>query len=99
MIETHYPTTDQLLQGQRTRSGILFAAFMVTVVLIFGTVGLLLLFKPTMNVATAFLVGLAFYVCLAVPVIIWQQPRYGVYMLVAGCILFGGDPSMPKATI
>ena len=39
MIESHYPTTEQLISGQRTRRNLVFGALIVTTAIIFVIIG------------------------------------------------------------
>jgi len=98
MIQSHYPTAEELMKGQRTRSVFLLSMLIATVVLVFGMMGGLLYFFPTLPGPLVWLLGTSLFIALAVPVIVWNNPRLGFYMLLTGIMLFETDPGEARFT-
>jgi hypothetical protein len=91
MIESYYPSVDELVAEQRARKIYLMILLILAVIVVFGTIGVVIYFYPGQTPFVAFLGGLSVFLLLALPVIIWNNPRYGLYTLFIGAILFGGS--------
>lgn len=92
MVRSAYPTTEQLMAGQRARRNLLLFALLATLFLVFGAMGGLSYLLPHLSAAAVAVIGVALFVCVALPVLIWQEPRRGLYLLLTGGFLFEVDP-------
>lgn len=98
MIESHYPTTVQLMAGQRTRRQIIFGLLLVALILVCSAMAALsYLYPKTPGYALGF-AGLGVFVLLALPVVIWHKPHAALYILFCGTSIFGEGFSI-RATI
>lgn len=89
MIEQYYPDTERLLAQQAARRRWLTALLTFVVLLVTGTIGAVTMLMPGAPAAGSLLAGLVVLVCLAIPVLIWNFPRLGVYLLTATAIACG----------
>ncbi len=94
-----YSSAQAYKESQQARQRVLIALMLAVVVLVFGTMGVLMLVSPTLSGSAAWVAGAAVAVSLAVPVLIWNEPRRGIYVLIGAAVLFGGDPAYPRLTI
>lgn len=92
MIQSHYPSAEQLMKEQRARSAFLMGLLVLTILLVFGLMGGLLFFFPTLPGPVIWLIGVVLFLFLAVPVIVWNNPRIGFYILLVGVMLFETNP-------
>ncbi len=99
MIDSYYPTTEQFLESKRTRRNLLVAGLLATILFIFGAITGLAYIFPRMSAATLALVGFSALGCLIVPVVIWNNPRQGLNMLVVGALLFPAVAGDGRITI
>ncbi len=84
----NYPTVDQFRKDQQVRSGLLMFALVFTVMLIVGIVGAFVWFNVSWFVAVLAALGV-FFVC-SIPVLVWNNPKYGFYTLFFGTMVFEG---------
>lgn len=98
MIESYYPDTVQLLSQQRTRRTLVFSLMIVAVVIVCAAMGGLGYFFPKIPPFVLGAVGIAAFTMMVVPVIIWHNPRFAVYLLFSGVMIFGEGYST-RATI
>lgn len=99
MTEAYVPSVGDLLAEQRTRSRALMTYLVVTVVLVFGAMGALTYLAPVTPNYSVGLVGFSVFICLAIPVAVWNNPRIGLYLMVVGSLLLGGGSYMVRDTI
>lgn len=91
MIESHYPTTEQLMGAQRTRRNLVFGGLILATAIIFGIIGALMHFTYTSG-PIAWIVGVAAFLAVGLLYVIWHQPRVALYSLVLGAFLFEQNP-------
>ncbi len=91
MVEQYYPSATELIKQQKQRRAVMMSLLVATVVLVFGTIGTFMQFT-NVPFQAAWLIGFVVFFCLAVPVVVWQNPRAGFYMLFTAALLFGGSP-------
>jgi hypothetical protein len=95
MIDTHYPTVDQLMADKRSRKNLLFVAFLLMLLLVFGVAVGLDLMSPNMPVPAKLGAGFAIFIAVSVPVIIWMKPLRGVQCIFLMCMIIENDGRMP----
>src|SRR2546423_6150540 len=94
MIEqSYYPSVDELIAEQRTRRNIIVGLLVLTVGIIFTAMALLGHFSPKTGGMGVLGAGFAAFIMLVIPVVIWNQPRVGFY------ILFGFSLLLEAASI
>src|SRR5262245_47202759 len=96
MTQSYYPTTDDFIAGKKAR-GVLLTTWLIAVtLLVVGAMTILTLFFPNIAPTPVYMVGLVAFLALMLPVLIWQYPQAGVYILFAGALMF---PSGPRAAL
>jgi hypothetical protein len=93
MAESYFPTTVELLQLQSRRRMLLGMFLIAGTLLAFGASGALYMIAPHMHGALIGLLGLATFVVVSVPVLIWIKPEAGIYFLffaATTCTAVGG---------
>ncbi len=88
MIESHYPSVEQLVQGQRTRRGLLLCGLVLAVLVIFGIMATIIRVSPDTSQYLVWIAGLAVFGLACLPLVIWINPRMSLYILFAGATLF-----------
>ncbi len=86
-----YDNAREYAQALRARHGRLFWLMMAMVIVAVSVIVLMRIFTPN-AVLYSPLVALGAMLCLAVPVLIWNQPRVGLYILVGAACLFNQAP-------
>jgi hypothetical protein len=86
MLESSYPSTTELVQAQRARRILLWSLFLATVVSIVGLIGALALFTD-MSAQVIALLAVGIFLCLAVPVAVWNKPILGLYIFLTGALV------------
>jgi hypothetical protein len=74
------------MSQQRTRRMLLMTALVATVTVIFGVMGALLYVNVSGPIV--WLVGLSAWILIALPVVVWQKPKLGFYILFTGAMFF-----------
>lgn len=91
MIESYYPSVNELMAEQRARRIYLMILLVLAVAVVFGTMSVVVIFYPGQTPMVTFIWGLAAFTMLAIPVIVWNNPQYGLFTLFIGAFLFGGS--------
>jgi hypothetical protein len=99
LTDPYYPSVDQLARHKRSRDLILLA---LTTLVMAGAAAVMVALQlraPAMSPAVLLLIGGLLVVCLAVPIVIWNEPRVGLYLMVTGALLCGGMPGTGISTM
>jgi uncharacterized membrane protein (DUF485 family) len=96
-MENYYPSAAEFGAIHRRRNMVLWGLFLAMVVVCFAIPGIIILLSPKVSAPAAGIAGIGIAITLAVPVMIFMQPRIGLYILMAGSILF--DSSVTDLTI
>lgn len=91
MAEAYYPSTIELMQRQRNSRVLVWALLIATVVVVFGAMGALMHFTNATG-GKAAAMGFGLFLCMAVPVLVWQYPRVGLYLVLATTVLEVSGP-------
>ena len=92
MYDTQFPSAKEMLGQQRLRRNIILALFVATLGTVFGLMVWIAFKMPNVKPPTILMLGTALFICLVVPVVIWNYPRAGLYALFAATTLFPADP-------
>src|SRR5512140_403056 len=98
MTDVTRESVDELLRQRRNRQWLLTSALVATVLLVFGSMGAVLYLAPKIDGIVVFLIGGTLFLALAIPVLVWNYPIAGFYILFAGASLFEVTPSMGTIT-
>jgi hypothetical protein len=99
MIDAYYPTTEQLQARKRSRNMFLLILALLSAILVFGTMITLYLLFPRVELTSLIALGVAIFITVATPVMIWNNPRIGLYILFAACCLIENDGRVNKARV
>ena len=90
MLDTQFPSLENLKRAQQTRRWLLLGGMLLMFALIFGV--MLTVMRSTNEDKTTFVIGsgLLMLICMVIPVVIWQNPRNGLYLLLIGIAMFPG---------
>jgi hypothetical protein len=89
MVEQYYPDTERLLAQQAARRRWLTALLVVVVLVATGAMAAVAVLAPGASAAGPVVAGLLVVVCAGIPVLIWNYPRVGLYLLVVSAIACG----------
>jgi hypothetical protein len=93
MIEkSYYPSVNELMAAQRTRRLLLASLLAAVVLSVFGAMMLMAIMSERMPAHLIVTAGLGIFVALAVPVAIWNNPRLGLYILLACTMVLEAFP-------
>src|SRR5690349_11676759 len=100
MIDAGSFTIESIQAGQRIRRNVVLGGLIATVIVVFGAMAALMYFPETQKLSyyMVFVVGATLFLCIAVPVLVFIEPRYGIYILFGSALIFGGDPAKPVYT-
>ncbi len=97
MIDSLYPSTEQLLTAQRNRKSRLFLMMIAVVLVIFAVVTVVSYLAPTLPAYALLALGLVVLVLISTPVLVWNNPRVGFYILIGAVMLLEMDPRISGA--
>ena len=97
MYDTQYTSAHELRSKLRLRRNLLMALLTAVLTLIFGVMVGLSYFMPKIQSALILTIGVLMVTSLIVPVIIWHNPRAGLFMLFAATTLLDNDPRVANA--
>ena len=92
-------SVDELYAEKRQVQRILYTGLILAALIVFGVIGLMLNLFPKVNGGLIGIVGITTLAVLIFPVIVWNNPRTGIYILFALAALFGFTPGMSTITI
>lgn len=92
MVENNYPTVAEFQEGMRARSRYLLVLTLAMVCAVIGAGVTVLIVSPTAPVYLPWLVAVIAFCVIAIPVLIWNHPRVGMYILLATALLCTRDP-------
>jgi hypothetical protein len=95
MLDTMYPTSDQLAAHKRGRSKLIFILFSLTILLVFGLIVILEITNPSMSIYAKLGISIAVFIVFAVPVTIWMEPVRGLQFIFFMCMLIENDGRTP----
>jgi hypothetical protein len=98
-LNSYFPTTAELIADKQRRTRVIIAALIATVIIVFGIMGGLLFFLPKVSGYVAFAVGCAAFIMIAIPVLVWNKPDTGIYILVLASILLADTRTGSGPTI
>lgn len=97
MIDSLYPSTEQLLSAQRNRRNRIFILMISVVLIIFTVVTVVSYIAPQLPSAALFALGIVIFALISTPVMVWNNPRVGFYILIGAVMLLEMDPRISGA--
>jgi hypothetical protein len=91
-VEPLFPTVEQFDQRNKSRRNVVFLLLMVALLIDFGAVAGLSYAAPKLPGAVLAGVGFVLFAVMTLPVIIWQHPMVGFYIIFTGAMLFEAIP-------
>ena len=92
MYDTQYPSMKEFVGQQRLRRNFILALFTATLGAIFGVMVWIAYNMPRVHPPMILALGVLAFTCLVVPVVIWNYPRAGLFIVFAATTLLPADP-------
>lgn len=92
MYDTQFPSVRELIGQQRLRRNVALTLFTATLSAIFGVMVWLAYNMPHVKPPLILALGTLMFVCLVVPVIIWNYPRAGLFIIFGATTILPADP-------
>lgn len=93
MIEkSYYPSVNELMAAQRSRRLLLSFLLAGVVLSIFGAMVVMAIMSERMSALAILTAGLGIFIAMAIPVAIWNNPRVGLYILLACTMVLEAFP-------
>ena len=92
MYDTQYPSMKEFVGQQRLRRNFILALFTATLGAIFGVMVWIAYNMPRVQPPMILMLGALAFTCLVVPVVIWNHPRAGLFIVFAATTLLPADP-------
>ncbi len=89
MVDQYYPDTAHLLAQQASRRRWLMVGTVLCVLLVTGIIAAVAVLQPKASPGGTLAAGLVVVVVAAIPVVVWNWPRFGLYVLAITSIACG----------
>ncbi|HEV2474159.1 MAG TPA: O-antigen ligase family protein [Chthonomonadales bacterium] len=99
--EVYFPSALDLYRVQRRRATVVTLALFTTLAAAYGTMSALTYIAPGVSGPVVIALGVTVCICVALPIVIWQNPTMGLYALFVGGLLFegGNRPYLPTTWV